>query len=336
MNTPTLSIIVPIYNVEKYLNNCITSIIEQPFTDFELILVNDESLDGSGKICEYWAKKDKRIQVIHKKNGGVSSARNIGLQMSKGHYITFIDPDDEIDQSTYIDNISLLLSDLSIDMLQFPTYFRYGASFGYKNIPKSRILNGTEEIFSNWWEGCVLNFSIWNKIFKKEIFNNIRFPEGHVFEDMFLISDFAKLLNKVFISENGCYYYYHRENSITTSTFTLQKNLDLFIAQFKNYKMLYGIDSLKKYRVIAFLRVYRRLLTINKEYPQYDNKKEIEYLKIYSPSFNDINISEAKLKEKVHVSLIVLNPYFFQSIYNAYLKIKLHTLHLIVKQGSVI
>ena len=115
-----------------------------------------------------------------------------------------------------------------------------------------------------------------DRLIKKEIFKNIQFPEGHVFEDMFLISDFAKLLNKVFISENGCYYYYHRENSITTSIFTLQKNIDHFTAQFKNYKMLYSIDSLKKYRVIAYLRVYRRLLTMNKEYPQYDNKKEIK------------------------------------------------------------
>ena len=322
MNTPTLSIIVPIYNVEKYLNNCITSIIEQPFIDFELILVNDGSPDGCGKICEYWAKTDKRVQVIHKKNGGLSSARNIGLQMSRGHYITFIDPDDEIDRSTYIDNISLLLSDTSIEMLQFPTYFHYGASFGYKEIQKSKILKGTEEIFSNWWEGNILNYSIWNKIFKKEIFKNIQFPEGHVFEDMFLISDFAKLLNKVFISENGCYYYYHRENSITTSIFTLQKNIDHFTAQFKNYKMLYSIDSLKKYRVIAYLRVYRRLLTMNKEYPQYDNKKEIKNLKIYSPSFNDIKISEANLKDKIHILSIITNPYIFQYIYNTYMKFK--------------
>ena len=322
MNTPTLSIIVPIYNAEKYLNNCITSIIEQPFIDFELILVNDGSPDGCPNICESWAKTDKRIKVINKKNGGLSSARNLGLQMSKGNYITFIDPDDEIDQYTYIENISILLCDISIDMLQFPTYFHYGASFGYKDTQKSRILCGTEEIFTNWWEGNILNFSICNKIIKKEFFNNIKFPEGHVFEDMFLISDFANLLNKVLISEKGCYYYYYRENSITTSIYTLQKNLDHFTAQFKNYKMLYSIDSLKQCRVIAYLRVYRRLLIINKDYPKYDIKKEIKLLKKYVPSFNDIKISDAKIKDKIHILLIRSNPYIFQYTYNIYINIK--------------
>ena len=93
---PEISIIVPIYNVEKYLPRCIESILAQTFTNFELILVNDGSEDDSGEVCDRYAKEDKRIKVIHKKNGGVSSARNAGLKNSIGNYIGFVDPDDYI------------------------------------------------------------------------------------------------------------------------------------------------------------------------------------------------------------------------------------------------
>ena len=96
MTTPVLSIIVPVYNVEKYLARCIDSILAQTFTDFELILVDDGSTDNSGEICDEYAGKDPRIIVIHKENGGVSSARNHGLDIARGEYITFVDSDDQI------------------------------------------------------------------------------------------------------------------------------------------------------------------------------------------------------------------------------------------------
>ncbi|MEH7309214.1 glycosyltransferase, partial [Neobacillus drentensis] len=97
----TISIIVPIYNVEQFLPNCIDSILIQSFTDFELILVNDGSTDRSGEICDLYARMDNRIKVIHKPNGGVSSARNKGIDISKGNYIAFVDPDDTIEPKMY-------------------------------------------------------------------------------------------------------------------------------------------------------------------------------------------------------------------------------------------
>ena len=94
---PKLSIIVPVYKVEQYINKCIDSILNQTFTDFELILVDDGSPDNCGKICDEYAQKDERVRVIHKENGGVSSARNLGIDEAKGEYVSFIDPDDWID-----------------------------------------------------------------------------------------------------------------------------------------------------------------------------------------------------------------------------------------------
>ncbi|MEG1313359.1 MAG: glycosyltransferase, partial [Bacilli bacterium] len=101
MDSPKLSIIVPVYNVDKYINKCIESILAQTFTDFELLLVNDGSLDSSGSICDEYEKKDSRIKVFHKENGGVSSARNLGLENARGEWIAFVDGDDWISPEMY-------------------------------------------------------------------------------------------------------------------------------------------------------------------------------------------------------------------------------------------
>ena len=102
-----LSIIIPVYNVEQYINQCIESILIQTYHDYEIILIDDGSTDSSGEICDTYAQKDSRVKVVHKINGGVSSARNIGLQMIKGKYLTFIDPDDFINIDTYEENMNI-------------------------------------------------------------------------------------------------------------------------------------------------------------------------------------------------------------------------------------
>lgn len=101
MNNPKISVIVPVYNVEKYLRRCIDSILAQTFTDFELLLIDDGSKDNSGDICDGYAMKDERVRVFHKKNGGVSSARNLGLDNAKGEWVSFVDADDYLDNCYY-------------------------------------------------------------------------------------------------------------------------------------------------------------------------------------------------------------------------------------------
>ncbi|MDD4608609.1 MAG: glycosyltransferase, partial [Bacteroidaceae bacterium] len=119
---PTLSIIVPVYRVEAHLAACIESILSQSYTNFELLLVNDGSPDTCGDICEQYAAKDKRIKVIHQENGGLSAARNSGIEQAKGIYITFVDSDDTIAPHTYLSNMQLLLNDSSIDLLEYPAH----------------------------------------------------------------------------------------------------------------------------------------------------------------------------------------------------------------------
>lgn len=115
-----LSIIIPVYNVEAYLENCLFSILNQNFKEYEILLIDDGSTDNSGKICDNYANKYKNIVVVHQPNLGVSSARNKGLSLAKGKYLHFIDSDGTIDADTYIKNIPILQADTHIDILSFP------------------------------------------------------------------------------------------------------------------------------------------------------------------------------------------------------------------------
>lgn len=115
-----LTIIVPIYNTENYLSECIDSILNQSYKNIELILINDGSTDNSGFICDEYSRRNKRIKIIHTENKGVSHARNIGLSIAKGEYITFVDSDDFVSHDIYLENIKILQQDLSIDFIQIP------------------------------------------------------------------------------------------------------------------------------------------------------------------------------------------------------------------------
>lgn len=124
---PLLSIVVPIYNAKPYLADCVNSILNQSYSDIELILVDDGSSDNSGAICDEYARTDKRVKVIHKENGGQASARNMGLNIVSGQYITFVDSDDTIAVDSYAKNIELMeRCKADIDILQYPCYYMYG------------------------------------------------------------------------------------------------------------------------------------------------------------------------------------------------------------------
>lgn len=216
---PLLSIIVPIYNVEEFLEECINSILVQKFIDYELILVDDGSPDNCGEICEEYALKDSRIILIHKKNGGLSSARNAGIDIARGSYLSFIDSDDFISTDFYLANMSYLTSHLDVDMLISQVCY-------YDNVENKIIYNKATE-FST--ERDILNhmFSVnyigsaWINIYKKQIFLGLRYPEGRIFEDGFILPEIVNKIEKLYISNIGIYYYRSRENSITKTKMTM-------------------------------------------------------------------------------------------------------------------
>ena len=319
MPNTILSIIIPVYNVEQYIDQCIQSIFAQKFQGYEIILVDDGSTDNSGQICESYAQKDKRVKVTHKTNGGVSSARNIGLQKANGKYLTFIDPDDFIDENTFKDNMDIILKNSEIDILQYP-FCRYYNSEHIEIItpPIRQYIKGKEEIFSNWWSGTPIHYSTCNKIFKKEIFSNITFLEGHVSEDTRLIIDFYKKIKVIYLSEKGRYYYRKREDSLT-SNYSYDKHLDLFQAHLCIYAELIKYPSLASKKVLAFERMFRRLIQAQQSNSSANLAIEFQQLNKLFPNWKDILNSQGNNKAWIFTAKIIGSK-IFTKLFIYYLK----------------
>lgn len=224
---PAISIIVPVYNVEPYLRKCLDSIIGQSFKDFEVIIVNDGSTDNSKHICDEYARIDNRVTVIHKENGGLSSARNAGIQIARGEFIGFVDSDDYIDKDMYKILYKLCRetnSDIGICKFQREVngkLFTGQADDLFLELDHNEAMR---ELF----KGVLYRFSVCNKLFKKSCFNQIYFPVGRIHEDLATTYKvFANVSKSVYTSYPG-YIYVRRDESILTSTYT-QKRLDALI-----------------------------------------------------------------------------------------------------------
>ncbi|WP_078545763.1 glycosyltransferase family 2 protein [Litchfieldia alkalitelluris] len=224
---PKISIIVPVYNVAKYLNRCITSILEQTFRDFEVILVNDGSIDNSKTICEEFAQKDSRIRVINKINGGLSDARNAGLKVSLGEFIAFVDGDDFIDPRMYEYLYRLIKeNDAAISTCKIKSYYEEDIiEQSYINIESLYIFDSRTAI-KCLYSGELTGFSACNKLFSKKLFEKLEFPQGRVYEDAAIMYQLYDKANKIVSIDHAFYYYLRRENSITSSKFS-EKRLDI-------------------------------------------------------------------------------------------------------------
>lgn len=194
MKTPQISIIVPVYNTEKYLHRCIDSILVQTFTDFELLLINDGSTDKSGEICDEYAMKDSRIRVFHKKNGGVSSARNLGLDNTKGEWVAFVDSDDWIKT----DYLYSMMSQSDADMIM--SSFEIIDNFEeWDNNIKNELYNYSKiKFFLERYINTATLCAPWCKLFKVSLIGNLRFNELISFkEDTIFVFEYLDKVNRV-------------------------------------------------------------------------------------------------------------------------------------------
>lgn len=317
MKKPILSIIIPVYNVEQYLNKCIDSILSQTFTDFELILADDGSTDNSGKICDKYSKIDPRIIVIHKENGGQSSARNAGLNIASGKYITFVDSDDYISNDCYYKNIRILLENKSIDILQYPIYIVNSNSTekmkipGYKN---ETFLLTKKDFFSFWSDGGIgVRGFVWQNIYKSDIFKDIRFKEGVIFEDCYIQSDILEKADIVYISGYGKYYYVQRENSTLHSKDSLKRCVGDFEATIRYLEKMqtYNVDTSLMYKCYCITK--NRMIDKTYKYGYesfYKYFDRIDSLNIGLCGIIKSNI-EVKMKIKILLSQILGNKNYF-------------------------
>ena len=211
---PKISVIVPVYNVEKYLNRCVDSILNQTFTDFECILVDDGSPDNCPKLCDEYAKKDKRIKVIHKQNGGLSDARNAGIDWvfknSDSEWISFVDSDDWI-HSRYLALLFEKATEYNVD-ISICGYLRTSGESYNIDAPDINPDCFNPELL--WCENLGNAIVACGKLFKKSIWSKTRFPLGKLHEDEFVI---YKLIftNKILFLNTGLYFYFVNTNSIT-------------------------------------------------------------------------------------------------------------------------
>ena len=249
MNEPNISIIVPIYNAEKYLSQCLDSILLQTYTDFELLLIDDGSTDDSGKVCDKYAKTDRRIKAFHKKNAGVSSARNFGIDRARGKYVSFIDADDWIKPEflgtfiKYIDEDVDLYIQGYIDrdkVLRLPSY---------------SVLRGKEEICEGIYkleEQAILGL-IWNKLYRLDLIREhaIRFDEHiSIGEDMIFILSYIWHSKSIITIPVAYYSYEDRYGSACSNDFSFDiwnRRLFLFEEQLQNYRRV-NVEIADKFR----------------------------------------------------------------------------------------
>lgn len=217
---PLISVIIPVYNVEEYVERCILSIINQTYKELEIILVNDGSTDNSLSICSYYASKDPRIKIINKSNGGLSSARNAGLNVCTGDFISFIDSDDWLAIETY-EKLINTYSKEKPDIIIFGRYNHYKKTNekikGY--CPKKyEIINSEETLRRSFLYDC-MDFSSCDKLYKSNLWFSFRFPEGKVSEDVGVLYKVIDNAKSILLVPEPFYNYYHRNNSITSSGF---------------------------------------------------------------------------------------------------------------------
>lgn len=213
--TPLVSIIVPIYKVEPYLRRCLDSIVNQTYTNLEIILVDDGSPDGCPQICDEYAAKDERIVVIHKENGGLSDARNAGLDICKGEYISFVDSDDWVDER-YIEILFDLLTkenaDIAIGEIKKTNTFEQSLSFKANSFITYLPTETIKRMFAKTEASFI---AAWGKIFRSGIFSDLRFPRSKIHEDEYVNYIWFSKSNKVVYTDTILYYYFSRSDSIT-------------------------------------------------------------------------------------------------------------------------
>jgi glycosyltransferase involved in cell wall biosynthesis len=225
-----ISVIVPVYKVENYLDRCVQSILDQTWTDLEILLVDDGSPDNSGAMCDQWALRDSRIRVIHKPNGGLSSARNAGLEEAKGAYIMFIDSDDVI----HPDMCRILLELAENHQAQIvscePAHTFDDEEPPFTTDSTPTVLTSREAISRMWYQTGFFP-SACTKLFTRKVFQTQRFTEGILFEDVDIMHRLLWEAKTAVTIPAALYGYMHRGESITTNTFSL-RDLDILpIAQ---------------------------------------------------------------------------------------------------------
>lgn len=204
-----LSVIIPVYQVEQTLEQCVGSVLHQDFEDMEIILVDDSSPDNCPQICDKLQEKHPEIRVIHQPNGGLSAARNTGIAAAKGEYITFVDSDDWLDDNTLSPLMEMLCTNPDIDVLEYPVDIKQETRL---QLADNRYMNPAE-----YWTAtqAYTHTYAWNKVYRASLFREVSFPEGKVFEDVWTIPLILQHASVIATTGSGLYHYRRNPSGIT-------------------------------------------------------------------------------------------------------------------------
>jgi len=311
-----ISIIVPIYNVEEYLEKCIKSILNQSFKEFELILVDDGSPDKCGEICDNYLNLDNRVKVIHKENGGLSSARNAGLKIANGEYVAFVDSDDWIEDIMYEKLYNIIQkNNADIAQCKYLKAFDENIQSTLDNNVNIEIIRNFDALNNLYNERYIETVVTWNKLYKRSLFNGIEFPNGKINEDEFTTHKLLYKANKIILYDKEMYYYRQTPNSIMNNKFNL-KRFDLLEALKERLYFFKNINDKALYR-----KTLKRYIWVLKEYyfkseKQFNDKKILKKLKMeYNSKFNEyLKNDQANFKEKIMDSIFFMTPFLYKKI----------------------
>ena len=296
MKNDLISIIIPVYKVEKYLEKCIESVLKQTYTNLQIILVDDGSPDNCGKICDEYAKKDPRIEVIHKVNGGLSDARNVGIAKAKGKYIGFVDSDDYIKEDMYEILINLIKeydADVSIcnlyDVIDGKEYIRNNEN-GIQEYSRLEIL---KEVLL---DKNIQSYA-WNKLYKKELFDEIKYPIGKKYEDIGTTFYVFEKCNKIVVTSEPEYYYLKRSDSLVNNVTesTVLDYTDIIIRRY-----LYTQKNIEKLRKYNNYYLAKTLITAHNDIEllgSISEKMQEKYKELYNLVYNIMKNDREDIEE---------------------------------------
>ncbi len=303
MNNELISVIVPIYNVEKYIGKCVDSLINQTYKNIEIILVDDGSPDKCGAICDKYAVQDKRIKVIHKKNGGLSDARNYGIDVAKGDYILLIDSDDYVN----LEIVEFLYNDLKKNNADIstclPITFYEDSENILDNSQNYNIVLDTEQALENLMYTKDVTVNAWGKLYKKKLFDNVRYPKGKLYEDVATAYLLFANTKKVSINTKKMYYYRVRKGSIIKSKFKKERMDSLYFAEEEtkyikeNYPSIINAALNKEFMEAVFIS---KEIPLNKEF-SCEIKKLSHTLKKYRKTI----IEDPKATKNAKINAII-------------------------------
>ena len=275
-----ISLIIPVYKVEKYSEKCIQSVINQTYENLQIILVDDGSPDNCGKICDEYAKKDHRIEVIHKSNGGLSDARNKGLEIAKGEYIGFVDSDDYIEADMY-EVLYNLLKQYNADVSICNFYTVSQGKISIKNADNGINEYNRIEILKEILLDKNIQSYAWNKLYKKELFDEIKYPIRKKYEDIGTTFYLFEKCNKIVVTSEPEYYYLKRADSLVNNV-TESTILDYTEIIIQRY--LYIKQNIKELRKYNNYYLAKTLITAHNDIENLENISEgmqQRYKKLY-------------------------------------------------------